>query len=526
MNFVLPAKVKEAISELEKYDIQREDICIVGSCILEFYSLRAANDIDLVLKTEKYQALKAKIDSQLISPTGKINLENEIQILPRRYRELGIKNDELFLRDSQENLTIKFENFLIAKPELEFGKKLFRNRAKDRDDIILLQRYARLSEDWCWGLIPEVIDPSKEQRTAVRSIRYIAKKVLARLRDPIGSSKMVLDGELSYSFKRLTKKDLLPSDLCFQSVDIGTFLQWQFSDGKFIRYDTLLRLHTAEKYIQKVKTSSNYKLVDFNDDIFDDYNRMQSLRCGYPIQTHLRFQELIHSVQQKGLYTDRYPISLAQDGKFNDGSHRLACALAWGVEAIPVKFTTRKNGTDSYGRAWFENRDFSDELLNDLDQRLLNILLTTGSASIMIVWPPAQQFSEEIKSIVSKRFPIIWKAESISPENIEGLIEKIYFNNDVQDWKIQRKIFNMTEYTPKISVFAFILQDQRYKLNQKSKAYFSDTAKSLQAEIEDEYKDKLEVSTHDSLIFCSGNPLTSRSILKALQNHKVAPTSF
>ena len=520
MNFVVPAKVKEAVSELEKYGIQRGDICIVGSCVLEFYSLRAANDIDLVLKTEKYQVLRAKVDPQYISPTGKINLGNGIQILPRRYREIGIKNDQLFLKANQGKLTVKLENLLVAKPELEFGKKLFRNRAKDRDDIILLQRYARLSGDWRWNLIPEVIAPSKEQRTAVRSIRYRAKKVLVRLRDPIGSCKIVLDRKLSYSFKKLTKEDLLPSDLCFQSVDIGTFLQWQFSDGKFIRYDTLLRLHTAEKYIQKMEKFSNYKLIDLNDGIFDDYNRMQSLRCGYSIQTHLRFQELIHSVQQKGLYTDCYPITLAQDGKFNDGSHRLACALAWGVETIPVKFTAQKRGTNDYGRAWFEARNFSDELLNDLDQRLLDILLSTGSTFIMIVWPPAKQFSEEIKSIVSKRFPIVWKAESIKPENIEGLIEKIYFNDDAQDWKIQKRIFNMTKYSPEISVFAFLLQDQRYKLNQKSRALFSETAKSFQAEIEHKYKDKFEVSAHDSLIFCSGNPSTSRSILKALQNHK------
>ena len=146
------------------------------------------------------------------------------------------------------------------------------------------------------------------------------------------------------------------------------------------------------------------------------------------------------NIQRKNYYTDRYPILVDQRGKLVDGSHRFACALAKHVDRVLIRFLNKKVEVTSYGRDWFENQEFHDEFLRELDDRLRDILISSGAAYELIIWPPALQFTEEIEAFIAARYPIIAHAKKRPIANFTRFLEDVYLSDDIDHWKIQKKI--------------------------------------------------------------------------------------
>jgi len=57
------------------------------------------------------------------------------------------------------------------------------------------------------------------------------------------------------------------------------------------------------------------------------------------------------------------PVPVDPDGELLGGAHRVASALALGINAVPVQHATRKVWAPAWGRAWFEQNGMSE---NDL----------------------------------------------------------------------------------------------------------------------------------------------------------------
>lgn len=92
------------------------------------------------------------------------------------------------------------------------------------------------------------------------------------------------------------------------------------------------------------------------------YNEMMHARvktCQFVDNSYFdhqeKFIELIHSFEEKG-FLGEYPITVNENLDMIDGTHRLACALFFGIKQIPVII----NGYSVYGVAefrmeWFRN---------------------------------------------------------------------------------------------------------------------------------------------------------------------------
>ena len=72
------------------------------------------------------------------------------------------------------------------------------------------------------------------------------------------------------------------------------------------------------------------------------------------------FIKLIESIKKYG-FDDKYPIELNKNFEVFEGSHRLACALYFNIDIVPVKFNKMIwNLKYDYSLEWFKNNGMED----------------------------------------------------------------------------------------------------------------------------------------------------------------------
>lgn len=517
-------RVDSAIAVLVSFGISQESVCLVGSSVLQLHGLREARDVDFALTSDAYSALRAAETVDCL-PSGTVNLTDDIQVVLQRYGCIGISDENLFANNEYVDFV---GGIRVARPELEFGKKLVRNEPKDQTDTALLLQFAMRHNYWRWDLVSVLpvqnYGTALSARNLVALLRLTVRNGRKAARHPARATSKAME-ILRSRTGIVNRRRLSASDLSVQQLDTGTLLQRQFQGGLFRRYDTLVRLETMDSYLALqggAGEKSPLSLLDPDHEIFLEYNRMQDLRGGRQIgrQSAIRFQELIASIERKNFYSDRYPILLDADGRLKDGSHRLSAALHFGLGSMPVLFARDKKGPIDYGREWFENHGFAELYLKRLDRRLRNNLISTGAAFNLIVWPPAMQFENEIFETLAERHSVIAEIRNVNLTNFPEFVEQMYLSDDIEQWKIQKKIYHMRQYKPVVSIISFVVDDPRYRVKARTESYLSDSVVQLKAEIRNRYKDRIEDYFPDTITHIRDNPAMNRDMLRVLRSHK------
>lgn len=499
-------------------DLQTDEVIFVGSIVLEFLGLRSARDIDIIVTPELRKRLE-----QLGTPNGSvIDITSEIQLVGEPYNSQGVANSQFFKtqelgsRPYNEYELVAGCRIRLARPELEFGRKLVRSRPKDEADLNLLENYASKNADWDWGLIV--------QSTAVSSLRGkspdfcgLLRRVFRRRRASDWLKLFHRQVLTRYSTRAFRRRTLSPQQTVTSSVDVGTLLQWQMRNGHFMRFDMLLRLLTyrAWRDFNSSIEADEEKICLNITQVFEIYRRMQIARIGS--DTSGRFEALMSSISEKGYLVDRYPILLSSRGDLLDGSHRLAIAVADGVERVPVAFNKYRNGVRPYGRDWFEERDFDTKILSDLDLALSDVLMSTGAAFQLLIWPPAQEFSDNIISVIEKRYSVLGVKHQISISDFPDFVRAVYAKDDIESWKIAKKLFHMKGYSPIVTAVAFLIDDPRYRCKMRTGSFLSGEVAELKAEIRSQYSHRIPNHFHDIMVHVGDNPEMNRHTLKTLE---------
>lgn len=71
-------------------------------------------------------------------------------------------------------------------------------------------------------------------------------------------------------------------------------------------------------------------------------------------------RRLLLSMAANG-FLEEYAIPIDQDGELLGGAHRVACALALGIKAVPVEKHTRYVWAPPWGRRWFTAHGLSGD---------------------------------------------------------------------------------------------------------------------------------------------------------------------
>lgn len=79
-----------------------------------------------------------------------------------------------------------------------------------------------------------------------------------------------------------------------------------------------------------------------------------------------------------------------------EGAYRLACALYFKQELIPVKINRFTYDTP-YGIDWFKEHNFTDDETEIIEKKRKEIFYNSSAYFQIILWPPVQDYFDEIE---------------------------------------------------------------------------------------------------------------------------------
>jgi hypothetical protein len=504
------SRLKKSVQEIEDLGISKDDYIVVGSSVMSTLLLREPGDIDIAVRPSVYFHLikDVSIKNRIIRESGTINISEDCQILLNRYSDIRIFDENLF---SENKYTFKLNDINFSRPELEVAKKIIRNYDKDIKDVELLMDYAMDNPMWDWNMM-SLARPMTIKEMLIKGL----KKVFISPFSTYRKFKIILLRRLN---RGLRGTRLSVNTMPVKSLDVGILIQWQMVNGKLARYDFLMRSRVVEAYLKNCNKND-----EFQDDSLENYKMMQSYR-GSTRGTTKRFLNLMNSVIKSGVDPARFPIVLNRHGDIFDGSHRVACVLALGQNYIPVQINKFISIRPEYGREWFLEK-FNQSVVDDLDALACKILIKTGAAFQLMIWPSANKYSSEISEYLglNKSVNIISEKHNINFENFENFenfTKDFYSLDGIANWKVARKIVYMRSFEPQVSVITFTVDDPMYRLNTSTGAPLSDAAAQIKADVRNQFKSKFNDYFGDIVCHCGDNPQMNREMIYLFKEYNI-----
>lgn len=496
-----------AASFMSRLGLSKGDYIFVGSTVLGALGLRSPGDIDIALHSAAYKRvlLDKDVKKGVIKLSGTINLSSDCQVLRDRYNDIRLTDDEIF---ADSELSFDALGYRFARPELEMAKKVSRNYDKDMIDVDLLIDFAvaNNSYKWNWDYLAYA---------RPRSRKELIKKGLSKcFRHPLHvyrRAKLLLVARFSRGLR--VRRSL--RDLPTQSLDIGVLVQKQMKMGFFERYDVLMRKRVVDKLSNQSKILES---LDADLPVLKDYDKMQKARVSR--NTRFRFLRLIDGISRDGYDPARFPVELNKSGEIFDGSHRTACALSFNVKFMPVKINKFLSVKPQYGRNWFENK-FEDHVLNELDAMEKDVLLGTGAAFSLILWPPALAMLDEVVEFLQTRVRLLEIDSNVELTDLDKFVRELYRRDGIADWKVARKIEFFQSYKASLAVVSFSVGTEDYKYNGSTGTYLSASVAALKGSIRSMLCHRVPDYFSDVVCHSGDNPQMNREIRELIEVYRV-----
>tara|TARA_B100000214_G_scaffold371865_1_gene349033 strand:+ start:1145 stop:2530 length:1386 start_codon:yes stop_codon:yes gene_type:complete len=450
--------------ELEEYfknnNIPKEKVCLVGSSTLSLLGIRNHNDIDIIIHSSLNISLTSHLFiEQVKSPWSKLHSDDEI-----------IENS---------NFHIIFNGFKFVLPEFVYHRKVWHNRVKDMLDIRDLEDYAKGHKDWNWSLIKGNLPE---------------KSIFQKTRERV---KILNDNFLEYF-----RKDKYLHDDINQMVPTNFLLSKQIINDNFNRFDVLVRYLAIQSLINKEGLGINL------------YKKMQNKRKGSSFKNPWRnFKNLIYSFKNYGYDYDSN-ILVNNDLHIIDGSHRLACALYFNIPFVAIKINRRLSYA-KYGLDWFKDNDFSSDEITLLTKKRKSLFLKYDLHFIIVLWPPAYMYFDDIELEISKKFYILESTTYCHFKNFDEFVKNLYKIDDIKDWKVAMKIKGFANYEKNVRILKILINNPNFR-RKANRKYISKEVEELKAKIREKYSNKIVNYFHDILIHASDNYKHTRLFKKLI----------
>jgi hypothetical protein len=122
--------LEELSLTLERLDLSKDDICIVGSAVLAVYDVRKNNDIDIIVSPEHRYKVSKEHSSIKISENIECVSSNWLFKLDEKITDYDIIYDK--------TNHFKKHGFKFCNLELLKKRKQNSNKQKDTEDLILI----------------------------------------------------------------------------------------------------------------------------------------------------------------------------------------------------------------------------------------------------------------------------------------------------------------------------------------------------------------------------------------------------
>lgn len=137
---------------VKKNNIDKSDICIVGSAVFSNFGIRNNNDLDIILKPKMYRDISKQMKLK-IGLSGYCSIGDNLDLYRNRYYIIGISDEKIF----EDKLFYYFESYKVVIPEIECSYKSIIKRYKDIKDIEMLKANKSLVETLNQSLIEKII---------------------------------------------------------------------------------------------------------------------------------------------------------------------------------------------------------------------------------------------------------------------------------------------------------------------------------------------------------------------------------
>ena len=126
--------------------------------------------------------------------------------------------------------------------------------------------------------------------------------------------------------------------------------------------------------------------------------------------------------------------------------------------------------------------------------------------SIGIVWNAAQQFSDDIIEDMKKMVCVLETFEMDLSDNYFDFVKKIYLSENMEQWKIEKKILHMkTQTNEKISVIFFEFDESKMHYHPYKKKNVYSCLEECKTFIREKYKVLIDNYTFDIVFHSTDN---------------------
>ena len=285
--------------------------------------------------------------------------------------------------------------------------------------------------------------------------------------------------------------------------ETNKILARQIFNSTFNRMDIITRYLAIEE------------IFGLNNIGMDLYRKMQMKRGPFQ-NSEKPFFDLITRIEKVGF--DPYSkIQIDMNQQLIDGSHRMACALYFGIKEIPLEVVPGKYNV-IYDIKWFERAGFTSSEINTLKSKKHELFKKLGLYFSIILWPPAQEFFDEIEEDISKKYRIILSSDYYPNNSFNHLVKNIYSIDDIDDWKIEKKIRGMEVYPKRIRLILIEIPYPRFRKKILNNHDISVTVEQIKAEHRDNYKDRIENYFYDTIMHIGDNFHHNQHIINLFEN--------
>ena len=307
-------------------------------------------------------------------------------------------------------------------------------------------------------------------------------------------------------FKRIANEKMLALKSKQITIEIAELFFQHNSKTGFKRFDIIVRLLAIDNYFGK------------NDYGFDFYCRMQASRKSkrWVSPSVERFRSLIESYAKNG-YNEKSKIILDENLQLVDGSHRIAMAIYYQIPTITALVRSRRYDV-FYGIEWFKVNGFTDKECQILVKRFESLKKSYITPFVCTLWAPVHEYFDEI----TEKLRIFGETAEIrdfaySEDEYAFYTRGIYHVDDIEKWKIEKKIDYMHKSSPDchlMRMVALYLEEPKFRLKAKTNNTLSVQCELIKKLIREAYKDKVKNYYHDIIIHIGDNYRQNRHIYR------------
>jgi len=497
---------KELEYWLEKFDIEKEEICIYGSVPLHIAGIRENRDLDVLTTTEIKKRILPKVKNH---PNCQVRTDQQRNLIicfgnnihtgpisSDRFDYFGLSNKELI---EQEKYHMIVNGYKIFRLELTFSKKVTEKRKKDLKDIEKIERSHFFdASSWNWDLVYSL--PPWEMPKKGSSWKPLHRRVGDALENE--NLRNFFKSELKYLFKTLESIDI------FENLFVST--------EKFSKIKNFCRFKNHHHFLQLKfpipVILSNYfeKNKYYGWDIILKYAVKSD---NFPSDLNSREKIMYNSKLEQD-----NQIIISREGRILEGQSLIVDKIYNGDYIVEIEIKDNSINIDK-DKNWLQKIKINEDQKDFVEKKSLEFFEKSGLIFYAIIWPPAQNIFEEIEKYVQNRVQVIDSELYDISHDFSNIIHKFYEKDErAKKWKIDKKINEMKQKDKIIKVLKLWLPNPEFRDYYKND-FHSDITRNLKNDCRKKFHKKIENYTWDNLIHTTETYESNHQTFKVLDTH-------